>query len=87
MNLRSLTHGDCRGTGKMRDRTSSGSGAGRPHPAPHFTTGDGCGCIWDDCPGPHVVISIPVVDVAGLPAAIRIYADPELVADAGFTIE
>ena len=87
MNLRSLTHGVCRGTGKVRDWASSGSGAGRDHPAPHFTTGDGCGCVWEPCPGPHIVIEIPVVDVDGLPAAIKVYADPELVEATGFTIE
>ena len=92
MNLRAYWHNPCRGTGKTRDRSSSGPGSGRPHSAPHYAGrgprgGGGCGCIWEPCPGPHVEIRIPAVLEDRSAGAFVMYADPEALVDSGFSIE
>ena len=92
MNLRAYWHNPCRGTGKTRNRATSGPASDRPHPAPHYPGrgprgGGGCGCTWEPCPGPHVVLRIPAVLVDGTGGDLVMYADPEALADSGFSIE
>ena len=93
MNIGLVKHGLCRGTGKMLDKAASPD-----HGAPHFPRGrgpggrgradvDGCPCVWLECPGPHIVVELPLVLEDGSAGVLKFYAEPDPVREAGFPIE
>ncbi len=94
MRIGLASHTLCRGTGKVRDRDGSPD-----HGAPHYPRGrgpagrrgprgvDGCPCVWLECPGPHIVVELPIVLEDGAAGVLKFYAEPDPVREAGFPIE
>ena len=88
MNLENASCPYCRGIGLVRNRTL-------PRPADHPANGheppinghSGCGCTYDICTQPHIIVETPITIADGTKSAVVTYLDPVQVDAMGWLIE